>query len=144
MVTFHNIRFLPRQNPRLSVSLVTPLDPIQALVNAFKVCTHADPAEPAFAIPTRDGGVAFLTHRLFVETLRSCLRKIGVNPSEFSGHSFRRDGATFAHRMGVPPLIIKLMGDWSSDAYMTYIDHTTPSDLARLPRALDKAIAAMA
>jgi hypothetical protein len=46
--------------------------------------------------------------------------------------------------MGVPPLLIKLMRDWSSVAYMTYIDHTTPSDLARLPRALAKAIAAMA
>ena len=29
------------------------------------------------------------------------------------------------------------------EAYMIYIDHTTPSDLARLPRALAKAIAAM-
>jgi integrase len=97
-----------------------------------------------FAILTRDGEVTPLTHRLFVETLRSCLQKIGVNPSEFSGHSFRRGGVTFAYRMGVPPLLIKLMGDWSSDVYMTYIDHTTPSDLARLPRALTKTIAAMA
>ena len=70
--------------------------------------------------------------------------KIGVDPSQFSGHSFRRGGATFAHRMSVSPLLIKLMGDWSSDAYMSYIDHTTPTDLARLPRALAKAIAAMA
>jgi hypothetical protein len=62
----------------------------------------------------------------------------------FSGHNFRRGGATFAHRMGVSPLLIKLMGDWSSDAYMTYIDHATPEDLARLPRALARAIAAMA
>jgi hypothetical protein len=46
--------------------------------------------------------------------------------------------------MGVSPLLIKLMGDWSSDAYMAYIDHATPADLARLPRALAKAIAAMA
>jgi len=121
-----------------------PLDPIQALVNAFKVCPHADPAGPAFAVPTRDGGMAPLTHRLFVETLRFCLEKVGVDPSRFSGHSFRRGGATFAHRMGVSPLLIKLMGDWSSDAYMAYIDHTTPTDLARLPRALAMAIAAMA
>jgi hypothetical protein len=78
-----------------------------------------------------------------VETLRFCLGRIGVNPTEFSRHSFRRGGATFAYRMGVSPLLIKLMGDWSSDAYMIYIDHTTPSDLARLPRALAKAIAAM-
>ena len=39
-----------------------PLDSIQALVNAFRVCPHADPAGPAFAVPTRDGGMAPLTH----------------------------------------------------------------------------------
>jgi hypothetical protein len=120
------------------------LDPIRALVNAFKVCPHANPAGPAFAVPTRDGGMAPLTHRLFVDTLRFSLSKIGVDPTMFSGHSFRRGGATFAHRMGVSPLLIKLMGDWSSDAYMSYIDHATPEDLARLPRALARAIAAMA
>jgi hypothetical protein len=119
------------------------LDPVRALVNAFKVCPQANAAGPAFAVPTSDGGMAPLTHRLFVETLRYCLSKIGVDPAMFSGHSFRRGGATFAHRMGVSPLLIKLMGDWSSDAYMTYIDHATPEDLARLPRALAKAIAAL-
>jgi hypothetical protein len=118
------------------------LDLVRALVNAFRVCPHADPAGPAFAIPTR--GVAPLTHRLFVDPLRFCLGKVGVNPSEFSGQSFRRGGATFAHRMGGSPLLIKLTGDWSSDAYMAYINHATPADLARLPRALAKAIAAMA
>jgi hypothetical protein len=120
------------------------LDPVRVLVNAFRVCPHADPAGPAFAIPSRDGGMASLTHRLFVDTLRFCLGKVGVNPSEFSGHSFRHGGATFAHRIGVSPLLIKLMGDLSSDAYMAYIDHATPGDLARLPRALTKAITAMA
>jgi hypothetical protein len=88
--------------------------------------------------------MAPLTHRLFVDTLRFCLGKVGVNPSEFSGHSFQRGSATFAQRMRVSPLLIKLMGDWSSDAYMAYIDHATLADLARLPRALAKAIAAMA
>ena len=86
--------------------------------------------------------MAPLTHRLFVDTLRFCLGKVGVNPSEFSGQSFRRGGATFAHRMGVSPLLIKLMGDWSSDAYIAY--ETTPEDLARLPLALATASAAMA
>jgi hypothetical protein len=86
---------------------------VRALANAFRVCPHADPTGPAFAVPTHDRGMAPLTHRLFVETLRFCLGKIGVNLSEFSGHSFRRGGANFAHRMGVSPLLIKLMGDWS-------------------------------
>jgi hypothetical protein len=119
------------------------LDPMRAVINAFRVCPHATASEPAFAVPSRDGGTTPLTHRLFVETLRYCLGKIGVDPSMFSGHSFRRGGATFAHRMGVPPLLIKLMGDWSSDAYMAYVEHATPEDLARLPRALARAIAAM-
>ena len=135
--TFHHSKtnqFHARVHRTKAVSITGhPLDPIQALVNAFRVCPHADPAGPTFAVPTRDGGMAPLTHRLFVETLRSCLGKIGVGPSQFSGHSFRRGGATFAHRMGVSP-----------HAYMSYIDHTTPTDLARLPRALAKAITAMA
>ena len=83
-----------------------------------------------------------LTHRLFTNTLRYCLRKIGVDLSKFSGHSFRRGRATFAHHMGFPPLLIKLMGDWSSDAYIAY--ETTPEDLARLPRALATASTVMA
>jgi hypothetical protein len=120
------------------------LDPVRALIKAFNVCPQTSPLAPAFAVPARGGGFTPLTHRLFVDTLRYCLRKIGLDPSKFSGHSFRRGGATFAHRMGVPPLLIKLMGDWSSDAYMAYIDHATPEDLARLPRALARAIAAMA
>jgi hypothetical protein len=79
--------------------------------------------------------MAPLTHRLFVNTLRYCLNKIGVDPSKFSGHSFQRGGATFARRIGVPPLLIELMGNWSSDAYMACIVHVTPEDLARLPQA---------
>ena len=121
-----------------------PLDPLRALVDAFRVCPHTDPDGPAFAVPTRAGGMVPLTHRMFVDTLRFCLRKVGVDPSSFSGHSFRRGGATFAHRLGVSPLLIKRMGDWSSDAYMGYIDHSTPEDLARLPRALAAACAAVA
>jgi hypothetical protein len=121
------------------------LDPVGALIRAFNVCPQTGPLAPAFAVPARGGGSTPLTHRWFVDTLRHCLRKIGLDPSMFSGHSFRRDGATFAHRMGSPPrLISRLMGDWSSDACMAYIDHATPEDLARLPRALAKAIAAMA
>jgi len=55
-----------------------------------------------------------------------CLGMIGVDPAKYSGHSFRRGGATFAHRLGVDPLLIKRMGDWRSDAYRRYIDHNTP------------------
>jgi hypothetical protein len=73
---------------------------------------------------------------------RSLLLQGRMDPAMFSGHSFRRGGATFAHRKSVSPLLIVV--DWSSDAYMAYIDQATPEDLARLPRALARASAAMA
>jgi hypothetical protein len=64
---------------------------------------------------------------------------MGLDPSRYSGHSFRRGGAiyTLAHRLGTDPLLIKRMGDdWSSDAYMDYIDPHTPEGLVSLPVAI--------
>ena len=35
--------------------------------------------------------------------------------------SFRRGGATFAFKAGVPFELIRLHGDWHSDAYLRYL-----------------------
>ena len=78
---------------------------------------------------------------MFVETLRRCLYEIGIDHTRYSGHSFRRGGATFAFRLGMDPLLIKRMGDWMSDAYMGYIEHHTPEGLVCLPRSLAAACA---
>ena len=37
-------------------------------------------------------------------------------------HSLRRGGATWALRCGIPPVCIKLQGDWSSDAWLVYVE----------------------
>ena len=42
----------------------------------------------------------------------------------FFGHSFRRRGACFALHSGVPSDYIKLQGDWKSNAYERYLDHS--------------------
>ena len=39
----------------------------------------------------------------------------------YSSHSLRRDGASWAIQCGIPSDIIKLMGDWKSDAYLRYL-----------------------
>ena len=119
------------------------LDPKLAVERAFAVSPHARSSDPAFMIPPTKGLVP-LTHYGFVEGLKHCLRAIGVAASLFyTGHSFRRGDATYAHRLGVDPMLIKRMGDWRSDAYMLYIDHHTPEGLVCLPAAMTQSCAAL-
>jgi hypothetical protein len=123
----------------VTVALAMPgkvLDPHQAVIRAFNLCPQSNGMGPAFAVPSaKRCETTPLIHNTFVNALRHCLNEIGVDPSKYSGHSFRRGGATFAHRLGVDPLLIKRMGDWRSDAYMRYIDHNTPEGRPGPPAA---------
>ena len=76
------------------------------------------------------GKVKHLTHSLFVNNLRKLLSLVGTDPSGFSGHSFRRGGATWAFSCGVPGELIKLQGGWVSDCYLRYLDYSLESKLS--------------
>ena len=119
------------------------LDAREAVYQAFQVCPGAKKADPAFCLPSVAGSVVPLTHQVFVASLRFCLKAIGVDPNRYSGHSFRRGGATFALNQGVDPLYVKWMGDWRSDAYLGYVDQYAPESLVRLPAAMAAACARM-
>ena len=54
--------------------------------------------------------------------LRECLKALGYPADKYSGHSFRRGGASFALQCGLPTDLIKLQGDWSSNAYERYLE----------------------
>ena len=58
------------------------------------------------------------TYAKFLKFLRSCLENIGLDPTSYAGHSFRREGASFAFQSGIPVEMIKLLGDWKSDAVL--------------------------
>lgn len=62
-----------------------------------------------------------MTHQQFSDKLRSCLTTIGFDASKYSGHSFRRGGATFALQCGLPIELIKIQGDWRSNACERYL-----------------------
>ena len=62
-----------------------------------------------------------LTYKQFSDKLHHCLGAIGIQPSDYSGHSFRRGGASYALQCGLPTDLIKLQGDWSSNAYERYL-----------------------
>ena len=55
-------------------------------------------------------------------TLKNRLISIGMDPSLYSGHSFRRSAASAAAAVGYTEHEIQLLGRWRSDAYKLYID----------------------
>ena len=59
--------------------------------------------------------------------LASCLARVGVAPSAFSFHSFRRGGCSFAFARGALESDLALHGDWRSEAVRSYY----PAGLAR-------------
>lgn len=72
---------------------------------------------PAF---TWKGG-AFFYYSLFSTELQSLVLLAGVR-KHIRPHSLRRGGASTALRLGVSPTLIKLQGDWSSDAWLRYLE----------------------
>lgn len=76
---------------------------------------------PAFSYLV-NGSVKCVTHKSFTSYLKSLLHKIGLNPADWSGHSFRRGGASLLYRLGIDPLTIQACGDWSSDTFLRYLE----------------------
>ena len=83
--------------------------------------------------------VSPMTHAVFVKAFKRLVKMSGLDWTKYSGHSFRRGGATYCFNLGVCPELIKLLGDWKSDAYLLY-DQTTDRRRLELPRAMMQAI----
>lgn len=99
----------------------SPLCPVVAVSNSWLLSHVERSSLPAFSYRSRSGSLTTLTKPRFVAALKNLCSLIGLDPASFSGHSFRRGGATFAHAVGVPDGLIQLQGDWVSDAYKQYI-----------------------
>ena len=100
----------------------SPLCPVAAVSHAFSLCPGLAPSSQAFM--WRDSAaiqnVAF-TYKAFMTIMKQLLCDVGVDPSLYGTHSFRRGGATFALEAGVPLDTISLLGDWKSDAMYLYL-----------------------
>ena len=95
------------------------LCPISALNKLLIVCTR-NKSQPLFSF-RRGSKVSWWTHDTFVKKLRSLLSRAGYQPDKFSGHSFRRGGATLAFQRGLSITEVKQRGDWASSAVENYI-----------------------
>ena len=99
----------------------SPLCPISALLNLLSLLSGAPSSLSLFSYPLPGGGFSHLTYTSFSKLLATVLIESGTSPSQYSGHSFRRGGASFAFSCGIPSDLIKIQGDWSSDAYLRYL-----------------------
>jgi len=82
-------------------------------VAAFKKMVSFYPAKegsPAFLLK-RYGRVSSVTYRNYQDKLKSCVLALGLDPTLYTSHIFRRVGATYAFQCGVPAAQIKRLGD---------------------------------
>ena len=63
-----------------------------------------------------------VTYKSFTDKLKALLISIGLDPNLWTGHSFRRGGASLLYRLGIDPLTIQACGDWASDTFLRYLE----------------------
>ena len=92
------------------------LDPVRHLY-ALLSCSAGGADTPAFSF----GNSQFITYSKFTTRLKALLKLAGYNADLFSGHSFRRGGASFLHACGGSALMVQSSGDWSSQCFTRYL-----------------------
>ena len=100
------------------------LDPVRHLHNLF-TRVNASPSSPAFSF----GPGRFINYQSFTSRLKSLLTRSGFQADQFSGHSFRRGGASFLHLCGGSALMVQAAGDWSSSCFTRYLFLSTEERL---------------
>ena len=92
------------------------MDPVRHIQALFSR-VQTNPESPAFTYAPGQ----FIKYTSFTSRLKELLKKAGVDPALYSGHSFRRGGATFLHSCGGTALMIQASGDWSSQCFTRYL-----------------------
>ena len=93
-----------------------PLCPYDAFSRVLAI--PGDPLDPLFCLSDH----CCLSYTVFLKCFRSLLQRFGYNPQNYGGHSFRRGAATWAGSVGLSDYDIKMLGYWSSDCFLRYID----------------------
>ena len=120
-------------NPRALIVRVkaSKTDPFRTGVDVYLGRTDRDPCPVSallayIALRGLNPGPLFrfedgspLTRDALVRELRAALAQSGLDPTPFSGHSFRIGAATTA--AGIDDSLIKVLGRWHSSAYQLYI-----------------------
>ena len=95
--------------------------PSNALLGMFLECPPPATPVPLFRYVQNSKWLP-LTQALFSRRLHEVLQLLGFPSDKYSNHSFRRGGASFALNCGLPVDLIKLQGDWKSNACERYLE----------------------
>ena len=112
------------------------LDPVRHL-SALYSTVNCPLDAPAFSY----GPNLFISHSSFTSQLKKLLKLAGYEPSLYSGHSFRRGGATMLYKLGASILQIQASGDWASQCFARYL-HVSAEDRQAVQMLVSDAISA--
>ena len=131
LVTFKRTKTIQFGKRVLQIPIVaipaSPICPVTLYRRMVQLTPGSPPSAPLFAVMDRDLCYP-MSKAWFLTRFRVLLGKAGVpNPDAFSCPSFRRGGASWAFRAGLPGELIQAHGDWASDCYKLYIDITMQS-----------------
>ena len=84
-------------------------------------------SSPAFTYVNKIGELVALNYSQLIDWMRTWVTLAGERASDYTSHSLRRGGAQWAAQSGIQPHIIKLLGDWKSEAYLRYLDMSLQS-----------------
>ena len=90
-------------------------------VRALKQYSRMIPVAQQFGSLFSAGQFSPLSKAQVSNTLRHLLQQAGYDSQLYSSHSFRIGAATTSAAAGLSPWIIKTLGRWNSNAYMSYI-----------------------
>ena len=113
-----------KTNQYMQKSHVIPIprntDPALDLYSHIKLLyskVKTSPESPALSFSKSN----FINHRTFTEKLKLLIKKAGLDPSLYSGHSFRRGVASYLYSLGGTTLMVQVLGEWSSQIYTRYL-----------------------
>lgn len=121
-----NVRVL-KTNHYLGETFVVPLPRLKDTALRFSTAVdsllggiQASPSKPLLSF-WKNGQLTAMTAKSFNKMLRQVLLAAKVPCSKILTHSFRKCGATYAVRAGVPSKNPKAQGNWRITCYTRYI-----------------------
>lgn len=96
-----------------TINIWCPVDILDQLSSKFAAAPLDSPLLPFPKQP--------LASKQLISHVRILLANLGLNPKQFSGHSFRIGAASSASKQGVLSHVFKYMGRWQSACYSQYI-----------------------